>query len=135
MKGYDEVMSIYALPSIKQGDSAFIEVNSMSKPVENATVLLNGREIGKTNETGFLNFSFKEAGNLRLSAVKQGFKAANKSITIKGQSLEKSAEQAVAITTSAPTAVADAHRTSGFSIIFAGIMLIVSMFLLKKWSA
>ncbi len=135
MKGYDEVMSIYAPNSIKQGDAAFVEVNSMSKPVENAVISLNGMEIGKTNETGVLKYSFKEAGNYRLSAIKQGFKTANKSITIKEQSSEKSPEQTMAITTSAPTATADAPKTSGFSLLFAGIMLIVSVFLIKRWRA
>ena len=132
MKGYDEVMSIYAPNSIEQGTEAFIEVKSMSKPVENVVISLNGREIGKTNDTGFLRYSFKEAGNYKLSAVKQGFRNANKSITVKEQSSENSPEQTVAITTSAPTATADAPKTPGFSMIFAGIVLIASIFLIKR---
>jgi TolB protein len=129
MKGYDEVMSIYAPGSIKQGDSAFIEVNSMSKPIENAAIFLNGREIGKTNETGFLNFSFKEAGNFRLSAVKQGFRTANMSMTIKEQSPEPSIN-----TTETPvsTAIDNTPKSPGFSLIFAVIMFIFSMFLSKR---
>ncbi len=128
MKGYDEVMSVYAPSSIKQGDSAFIEVKSMSKPVENAAIFLNGREIGKTNETGFLNFSFKEAGNFRLSAVKQGFRTANMSMTIKEQSPEPTV-----ITTAAPapTVADNTPGTPGFSLIFAVIALILTIYQIK----
>lgn len=129
MKGYDEVMSIYAPSSIKHGDSAFIEVKSMSKPVENATIFLNGREIGKTNESGFLNYSFKESGNLRLSAVKQGFRTANMSMTIKEQSPEPTV---ITIATSAPTVADNTPRTSGFSSIFALIVLILTVYQIKK---
>ncbi len=131
LSGYDEVLSVYSLSSIKQGTEAFIEVKSMSKPVENAIVFLNGREIGITNETGFLKYSFKEAGNYSLSAAKQGFRTASKSVIVK----ELSSEQTAAITTSAPTAIADAPKTPGFNSIFAGIMLIVSVFLVKRWRA
>ncbi|MCZ7355321.1 MAG: PEGA domain-containing protein [Candidatus Methanoperedens sp.] len=129
MKGYDEVISIYAPSSIKQGDAALIEVKSISKPVENATVLLNGREIGKTNESGFLEYSFKEAGNFGLSAVKQGFRTANMSITIKEQSPEP-----IVITTAtpAPTVGVNTPRTPGFSIIFAVFTLILTIYQIKK---
>jgi Tol biopolymer transport system component len=129
MKWYDEVMSIYAPGSIKQGDSAFIEVKSMSKPVENAAIFLNGREIGKTNETGFLNFSFKEAGNFRLSAVKQGFRTANMSMTIKEQSPEPTV---ITTATPAPTVADNTPRTPGFSSIFTVIVLILTVYRIKK---
>lgn len=129
MKGFDEVMTIYAPSSIKQGDSAFIEVNSMSKPVENATILLDGREIGKTNESRFLNYSFKETGNLRLSAVKQGFRTANMSIIIDEESPKPTV---IATVTPAPTVVDNTPRTPGFSSIFAVIALILIVYRIKK---
>ncbi|MBU4077549.1 MAG: PEGA domain-containing protein [Euryarchaeota archaeon] len=129
LKGYDEVMSIYASSSIKQGDVAFIEVNSMSSHVENATVFLNGREIGKTNESGFLKYSFKEAGNLRLSAVKQGFRTANMSMTIKEQSSEPTV---ITTATPAPTVTNNTPRTPGFSSIFTVIVLILTVYRIKK---
>ncbi len=128
MKGYDEVMSIYAPGSIKQGDAAFIEVNSMSKPLENATIFLNGREIGKTNESGFLKYSFIEAGNFRLSAVKQGFRTANMSMTIKEQSPEPTV---ITTAASAPTVVDATPRSPGFSSIFAVIALILTIYQIK----
>ncbi len=37
--------------------------------------------------------------------------------------------------TPTPAATADAPKTPGFSIIFAGIMLIVTVFLMKRWNA
>lgn len=132
LKGYDEVMSIYAPSSIKQGDAAFIEANSMSKPVENAVISLNGMEIGKTNETGFLKYSFKETGNFRLSAVKQGFRTVNKSITVQeSPSGQSSPEQTL---TAAPqitesTAATVTPKAPGFDAALAiGILFTINLF-------
>jgi len=129
MKGYDEVMSIYVPGSIKQGDSAFIEVKSMSKPVENALVYLNGREIGKTNENGFLKYSFKEAANYRLSAAKQGFRTANKSTTIKEQLVEPTV---VTTATPVPIVVDNTPKSPGFSLISGVIALMPIIYQIKK---
>lgn len=128
MKGYDEVMSVYVPGHIREGDEAFIEVNSMSKPVENAVIALNGEEIGITNKTGVLKYSFEEAGNYRLSAVKQGFRTANKSIMIKEQSLEQTADTI----THAPVAVENTPQTPGFNSIFAVFAFILTIYPIKK---
>jgi hypothetical protein len=130
MKGYDEFMSIYVPRSLREADDFFIEVKSMSKPVENAIVFFNGREIGKTNETGVLRYNFKEAGNYRLTSVKQGFRTANKSITIKERQLlpEKTVDKA----TPAPIVAGDTPITPAFSSIFAVIALILTIYQIKK---
>ncbi|MCZ7400224.1 MAG: PEGA domain-containing protein [Candidatus Methanoperedens sp.] len=130
MKGYDEVMSIYVPRSLREADDAFIEVKSMSKPVENAIVFFNGREIGKTNETGVLRYNFKEAGNYRLTSVKQGFRTANKSITIKER--QQLPELTVDKATPAPIVAGDTPITPGFSSIFAVIALILTIYQIKK---
>lgn len=131
LSGFDEVMSIYAPNSIKQGDAAFVEVNSMSKPVENAVISLNGMEIGKTNETGVLKYNFKEAGNLMLSAVKQRFKTANKSIMVQESPSEQSSEPTF---TAAPqiteSTTAATPKTPGFGAAFA--IAILSIYLFKR---
>ncbi len=114
----------------------------MSKPVENATIFLNsktnengfiffnGMEIGATNETGFLKYSFREAGNYKLSAAKQGFRSASKSITI-----QERLPETTDIAAPAPQVTDNIPRTPGFSSLLAGIMLIVSIFLIKRWNA
>lgn len=129
LKGYDEVMSIYASGSIKQGDAALIEVKSMSKPVEKAVITLNGKEIGITNETGFLKYRFNEAGTYRLSVAKQGFRTANNSIIVK----EASPEPAVTTTaTPAPAVVENTPQSPGFSSIFTVCALILTIYQIKK---
>ncbi len=131
MKGYDEVMSIYAPGSIKQGDSAFIEVKSMSKPIENTTIFLNGRELGKTNESGFLKYGFKEAGNLRLSAVKQGFRMANKSITVEKSPSEQLSPEPILTASPEITkpATAAAPKAPGFGAALAiAILFTINLF-------
>lgn len=119
--GYDEVMSLHVPSSVQQGEEFAIQIKSMSKPVENSIVTLNDREIGKTNENGFLKYSFKEKGNYSLSAAKQGFRTASKSIIVK----ELSSEQAANTPALAPKEVADASKTPGFSLVFSVIALIV----------
>lgn len=134
LRGYDEVLSVYYPSSIKQGTDAFIEVKSMSKPVENAAIFLNGREIGKTNESGFLKYSFKEAGNLRLSAVKQGFRTANKSIVVQELHSEQSSPEPTL--TAAPqitktVASAIIPKASGFEAALA-IAILSTIYLFKR---
>ncbi|MDJ1420934.1 MAG: hypothetical protein M5U10_03345 [Candidatus Methanoperedens sp.] len=128
LKGYDEVMSVYTPVSIKQGDVALIEIKSMSKPVENAVISLNGRDIGKTDENGFLKYNFKEAGNFRLSAAKQGFRTVNNSIIVK----EASPEPAVTITAPAPAVAENTPQTPGFSSIFAVLTFLLTIYQIKK---
>ncbi|MCX9012448.1 MAG: PEGA domain-containing protein [Candidatus Methanoperedens sp.] len=132
LSGYDEVLSIYSPGSIKQGDVAFIEIKSMSKPVENATILLNGREIGSTNEKGFLNHSFKEAGNFRLSAVKQGFRTANKPITVQESPSEQLSPEPTLIATPQITEFARVNlisKAQGFDMVLAiGVISTINLF-------
>ncbi len=131
--GYDEVMSLHVPSSVQQDEEFAIQVKSMSKPVENATIFLNsktnengfiflnGMEIGATNETGFSKYSFREAGNYRLSAAKQGFRTVSRSIIVKEQPSEQTANTPAL----APKEVADAPNTPGFSLIFSVIVLTV----------
>ena len=132
MKGYDEVMSINVPGSTKEGDDAFIEVKSMSKPVENATIFLNGSEIGKTNESGFLKYSFKEARNLKLSAAKQGFRTANKSITVEELPSEQSSPELALTATpqiAKPATVAVTPKAPGFdSVLTISILSTICLF-------
>lgn len=127
--GYDEVLSIYSPSFIKQGTDVLIDVKSMSNPVEYAAVYLDGREIGSTNEKGFFKYSFKEAGNYRLSAAKQGFRTANKSITVKEQSLPEPivTEKIEVVTKTATSSVTP--KAPGFDVVLAiGILSTINLF-------
>ncbi len=129
LSGYDEVLSIYSPGFIKLGTDVLIEVKSISKPVENAVVSLNDKEIGITNETGFLKYNFKEAGNYRLSAAKQGFRTANKSITVKEQSLPEPivTEKIEVVAKTATSSVTP--KAPGFEAVFAiGIIYTINLF-------
>lgn len=128
MKGYDETVSIYTPGLIREGDEVFIEVKSLSTPIKNATVFLNNKEIGVTNDSGFLHYNFKEAGNYRLNALKEGIKIATKFITVQ----ERSTEQTISTTTVASADKTPETETPGFSLIFALFALILISNRFKK---
>lgn len=119
--GYDEVMSLHAPSSVQQGEELAIQVKSMSKPVEKATITINGKEIGVTNETGYLNYSFKKPGRYLLNATKEGYGVANKLITVK-ESAQLSGQQNITAT-AVPTG--DAPKAPGFNSAFSLIALTV----------
>lgn len=124
--GYDEVMSLFIPSSVKEGEEFAIHVKSMSKPVENASITLNGREIGITNETGHLNYSFKEPGRYLLNATKEGYIVASKLLTVKENT--QLSGQANITATAIPTAV-DTPKVPGFNVIFPVIALTVIVIL------
>lgn len=141
--GYNEVMSLYVPSSVQLGEEFAIQVKSMSKPVENATIFLNsktnengfiflnGMEIGKTNESGFLKYSFKEAGNLRLSAVKQGFRTANKSITVQESPSGQSSPEPTVTATQQSVTAAVTPKAPGFDAVLA-IGILSAIYLFKR---
>ncbi len=122
--GYDEVMSIHAPSSVQQGEEFVIEVKSMSKPVENATIFLNGKEIGKTNETGHLKYSFKRPGRYLLNVTKDGYRDASKLVTVK----ENTQLSGTKITATAVPAT-DTPKAPGFNFLFSVIALTVIIIL------
>jgi TolB protein len=112
-------MSLHAPMSVQQGEEFTIQVKSMSKPVENASITLNGKKIGNTNETGHLNYSFKEPGRYLLNVSKEGYRAAGKFITVK----ENTSISKNIVAAEAPSE--DSHEVPGFSSIFAVIALVI----------
>lgn len=120
--GYDEVMSLHAPSSVQQGEEFTIQVKSLSKPIEKAVVSLNGREIGITNETGHLNYSFKEPGRYLLNASKEGYRVASKLVLVKENT--QLLGQANITVTAIPTAV-DTPQIPGFNSVISVIALTV----------
>lgn len=118
--GYCEVMSFHAPSSVQQGEEFTIQVKSLSKPVEKAAVSLNGRQIGITNGTGHLNYSFKEPGRYLLNATKEGYRVAGRLLIVKENT--QLPGQANIKATTIPIAV-DTPKTPGFNSVFPAIAL------------
>jgi len=132
LSGYDKVMSVYVPLFIEKGEEFVIKVKIMSKPLENASITLNGKEIGITNETGQLNYSFKEPGRYLLNATKEGYKTASKTIIIKGDEKMPEQKKAVVKETALPTKTTDTPETSGFTLTLPMLGLILSLFYNSK---
>ncbi|MCG2738553.1 MAG: DUF5050 domain-containing protein [Candidatus Methanoperedenaceae archaeon] len=132
LSGYDEVLSVYAPLFIEQGEEFVIEVKSMSKPVEKASITLNGREIGVTDEKGVLKLSLKESGRYQLNAIKEGYKTAIKTIVLKES--EKVPEQKIneVKETALPAKTTNPPETPGFTLMLSITGLIVSLFYNSK---
>ena len=93
----------------------------MSKPVENASITLNGKEIGNTNETGHLNYSFKEPGRYLLNATKEGYRVAGKLLIVEENT--QLSGQANIMATAIPKPL-DTPKMPGFNSVFPVIALI-----------
>lgn len=122
--GYDDVMSLHAPSSVQEDEEFVIQAKSMSKPVEKAVVTFNGKEIGITNNTGHLNYSFKEAGRYLLNASREGYRVSNKLITVKENDQIPDQQNNTA---AVPTA--DIPETPGFNSVFPVIALAFIIFL------
>lgn len=100
--GFDEIMSLrfkeYALP----GKELLILVKSMSQPVQNALVTLDGKEIGTTDENGHLNYTVSESGIHILNASKEGYFASGKELTVYGDTYSSVKDGDVSDTTDSP---------------------------------
>lgn len=82
--GFDEIMSLdfkeYNIP----GKELNVVVTSMSQPVQNALITMDGRELGLTDENGYLNYTIKESGIHIVNASKEGYFASGKELTVYG---------------------------------------------------
>jgi Tol biopolymer transport system component len=116
--GYKEVMSLYAPGYIEEGQDFVIQVKSMSEPVKNAVLTLDGRKIGTTNETGYLMYDIKKPGNYLLNATKEGYQLTSRSIAVQDNS--RIFKQGNMTNTTTPL---DTDKIPGFSFILLLIAL------------
>lgn len=132
LSGYDEVLSVYAPLFIEPDEEFVIEVKSMSKPVGNASITLNGKEIGVTDEQGDLKYNLKEPGRYQLNATKKGYKTATKTIILKES--EKIQEQKTTEVKEIipPEKTTNTPETPGFTLMLSILGLIVSLFYNSK---
>lgn len=86
LKGYEEPLSIDFLTPVK-GESWELRVRCMSEPIADALLTLNGKEIGLTNSSGFLNYSCPDEGRYVINASKTGYRSASKVLVVQENSL------------------------------------------------
>ncbi len=85
LNGYEEPLSIDFLAPAK-GESWELRVHCMSEPVADALVTLNGKEIGFTNSSGFLNYSCPDAGRHVINVSKTGYRPTSRIYIVKENS-------------------------------------------------
>jgi len=85
LKGYEEPLSIDFLTPAK-GESWELRVRCMSEPIADALLTLNGKEIGLTNSSGFLNYSCPDEGRYVINASKTGYRSASKVLVVQENS-------------------------------------------------
>lgn len=85
LEGYEDPLSIDFLTPAK-GESWELRVRCMSEPVADALITLNGKEIGLTNSSGFLNYSCPDAGRHMVNASKTGYRPTNRVLIVEGNS-------------------------------------------------
>ena len=67
----------------------------MSEPVTDALLTLNGKEIGLTNSSGFLNYSYPDEGRYLINASKTGYRSASKVLVVQDNSSASPVRSAV----------------------------------------
>lgn len=94
LEGYEDPLSIDC-PIPAEGERCQLRVHCMSEPVADALVTLDEKEIGFTNNSGFLNYSCPATGRYVINASKAGYRSANKVLFMKANS-STSPEKSVA---------------------------------------
>jgi TolB protein len=107
----------------------------MSEPIADALLTFNGKEIGLTNSSGFLNYSCPDAGRHMINASKTGYRSASKVLVVQ----ENSSASPVRSTVSESSSYSDDKnvtrsetQTPGFRVIT--IFLILAFFVLRRSS-
>jgi len=100
-----------------------ISIKSASGGVDNATIMVSGELIGTTNEKGTIVYRFDETGEVQLSAVKDGYSAANRTITVIDH-IDNRQDPTSTGTTTASMPAADGTGLPGFTATAALVGLI-----------
>ncbi len=98
LEGYEDPLSIDFLTPVEE-ENRQLRVRCMSEPIADALLTLNGKEIGLTNSSGFLNYSCPDAGRHMVNASKTGYRSASKVLVVQENS-SASPEKSVASETS-----------------------------------
>ena len=89
LEGYEEPLSIDFLTPVEE--NCQLRVRCMSEPITDALLTLNGKEIGLTNSSGFLNYSCPDTGRYTINASKTGYRSTSRVLIVEGNSSISSA--------------------------------------------
>jgi TolB protein len=133
LEGYEDPLSIDFLTPVEENRQ--LRVRCMSEPIADALLTFNGKEIGLTNSSGFLNYSCPDAGRHMINASKTGYRSASKVLVVQ----ENSSASPVRSTVSESSSYSDDKnvtrsetQTPGFRVIT--IFLILAFFVLRRSS-
>ena len=90
LEGYEEPLSIDFLTPVKE-ENCQLRVRCMSEPITDALLILNRKEIGLTNSSGFLNYSCPDTGRYTINASKTGYRSTSRVLIVEGNSSISSA--------------------------------------------
>jgi TolB protein len=76
-------------------ESCELRVRCMLEPIADALLTLNGKEIGSTNSSGFLNYSYPGVCRYVINASKTGYRSANRILIVQENSSASSVKSAV----------------------------------------
>ncbi|MDW5549704.1 DUF5050 domain-containing protein [Methanosarcina sp.] len=94
LEGYEGPLSIDFLTPVEE-ENCQLRVRCMSEPIADALLTLNGKEIGLTNSSGFLNYSFPDEGRCVINASKTGYRSASKVLVVQENSSASPVRSAV----------------------------------------
>jgi TolB protein len=94
LEGYEDPLSIDFLTPVEE-ENCQLRVRCMSEPIADALLTLNGKEIGLTNSSGFLNYSFHDEGRYMINASKTGYRSASKVLVVQENSSASPVRSAV----------------------------------------
>lgn len=119
LEGYEDPLSIDFLAP-NGGENCELRVRCMSEPVANAMVTLNENEIGFTNSSGFLNYSYPAEGKRVINASKTGYRSASKVLIVEDNSSASPEKSVVSGTSSDPSSNSENEGTSGSAFQVSG---------------
>lgn len=94
LEGYEDPLSIDFLTPVEE-ENCQLRVRCMSEPIADALLTFNGKEIGLTNSSGFLNYSFPDEGRYMINASKTGYRSASKVLVVQENSSASPVKSAV----------------------------------------
>ncbi|AKB81824.1 translocation protein TolB [Methanosarcina barkeri 3] len=93
LEGYEDPLSIDFLTPVEE--NCQLRIRCMSEPIADALLTLNGKEIGLTNSSGFLNYSCPDEGRYVINASKTGHRSASKVLVVQENSSASPVKSAV----------------------------------------
>lgn len=134
LEGYEGPLSIDFLTPVEE-ENCQLRVRCMSEPIADALLTLNGKEIGLTNSSGFLKYSFPDEGRCVINASKTGYRSASKVLVVQENSSASPVKSAVPEPSSDPgnkNLTRSETQIPGFRGIT--IFLILAFFVLRRSS-